>query len=166
MGFYLCLLILVETGMFCPSIFWLKIISLLKGMSFKTTFKPNRKQSWHWGWSWKRHPSRRTTHVLQSEGRVCDAHGMRGAIVLSIASAFITLYRATLIKPSDQIIRSSDFESTAAWTGFVKLVKPYVFCCWRKSYFSSTVIPNFFTIDGVQHLITGYSSMCPEWAEE
>lgn len=165
MGFYLCLLILVGNECSVPAYSGWKSARYLWLCLLKPLLNQTGSNLWHWGWSWKRHPSR-TTHFLQTEGRVCDTYGRQEASVLSIASAFITLYGVTLIKPSDQIIRSSGFDSTVGWTGFVKLVKPYVFCCWKQSYFSSTAILNFFTIDSVQHLIIGYSSMCPGRAEE
>lgn len=163
MGFYLCLLILVETGMLCPGVFWLKTSSLLMAMSFKATFKLNKKQSLTLRLKLKK-TSQQNNPLSANRGTSLQHSWHVGSQCPLYCLCFY--YRATLIKPSEQIIRSSGFDSTAGWTGFVKLVKPYVFCCWRQSYFSSTAIPNFFTIDSVQHLITGYSSTCPGWAEE
>lgn len=41
-----------------------------------------------------------------------DWRGIRAPHVLTVSFAFITLCSATLIKPSNQIIRSSGFDST------------------------------------------------------
>lgn len=84
------------------------------GMSFKTTFNQNRKSSFAGRLQLKKPSSAEEQHTFYKPR--CESVTLKGTqsvSVLSISSDFITLYRVTLIKPSNQIIRSSGFDSTA-----------------------------------------------------
>lgn len=90
-------------------------------------FKPKQEAIFGTKVAAEKHIPAETQPTFYKWGWVCDTKGMHAACALTVSSAFITFYSVILIKSSNQIIRSSGFDSTAGWTGFVKLIK-HMFC--------------------------------------